>query len=302
MVLAFLYDYVLTQVDRLRHADNPGEWDSKPDSPLQFGRPPEAAVVKEYTNTFLDYEKSKEEGQDLVDAIDLVLQTLASPAIDASVLSSEQRIREQTVRIRSMCAQLTKLNSRRIERRDQRYDLFVKNLSIDDSISVKRLTILAAVFLPLSLASSILSMQTRFVHLHLLLYDFLGVFLLVASFAILIYLVLRGFTVLSRRDEWQRKEYRPWKSPSRWWSSKATTAEFDTYFKYLMQYALGFSVWAVTMVSFIVGMTVKVTLGLKILGYGLAALTGTSLLLGSLILCWIIFYELPELHERMKHD
>jgi len=199
----------------------------------------------------------------------------------------------------SKCAQLIKLISRTLDRRDQRYDLFVKNLSIDDSIRIKRLTILAAIFLPFSLASGILSMQTRFVALHLLLYDFLGVFLLVASFAVLAYLAVKVLTVLSRKDHsWLIQKFAPWKV--RWWSSQANDAEFEFRLKSFLIYTLYFSIWAVTALSFIVGMVLEVTMGFKILGYGLAALVGSCLLLIVLSFCWLSCYILPkdELRKR----
>src|SRR5207248_2743778 len=64
-------------------------------------------------------------------------------------------------------------------------------LNIQESEIVKRLTILAAVFLPLSLATGVLSMQTRFAHLGYLLYDLIGVFLLVGFIAILVFCILK---------------------------------------------------------------------------------------------------------------
>jgi Mg2+ and Co2+ transporter CorA len=170
------------------------------DWPLRDGHPPESKIIHEYVNKFLDYERLREHSQDLVDAVEFILQILAATAIEEQTIISSQPMRERIAFMRSKCAKLNKLVSRIIDRRDQRYDLFVKNLNIDDSVSVKRLTILAAVFLPCSLACSIVSMQTRFVELHLLLYAFLGGFILVASLAVVIYLILQAFTQLSRRD------------------------------------------------------------------------------------------------------
>jgi hypothetical protein len=264
-----------------------------------YGRPPESKIIKKYVQTFLDYEGIMERGRDLVDAIEFTLQVLPAAIANTSALSSDQKMREQIIQIRSKCAQLTKLISRTLDRRDQRYNLFLKNLSIDDSTSIKRLTILAAIFLPLSLASGILSMQTRFAALHLLLYDFLGVFLLIASFTALTYFVLRGFTELSRRDDARlHREYAPWKV--RWWSSKADDDEAEFAMILFTKYTLFFFVWAITVVSFIVGMVLEVALGLKILGYGLAALVGTCLLLIVLAFCWLSCYVLPkeELREQ----
>jgi hypothetical protein len=64
-------------------------------------------------------------------------------------------------------------------RLDTRYkDLFDLNTTVPhsrQSFSVTILTVLAAVFLPLSLASAILSMQYRFSELGPRLYDFFGI-------------------------------------------------------------------------------------------------------------------------------
>ena len=55
------------------------------------------------------------------------------------------------------------------------------------SAGVTRLTLLAAIFLPASLSSSLLAMSTRFKDLNLLLYDFIGVFFLLGALALFAY-------------------------------------------------------------------------------------------------------------------
>ena len=266
---------------------------------LTHGRPPASEIIEEYAENFLQYEKINEHGQDLINAIEFLLQILAATSVDTSTHSSGQRMRETMVRIRFKCGQLSKLISRILDRRDRRYDLFMKDLSIEDSISSKRLTILAAIFLPLSLATSILSMQTRFVNLHLLLYDFLGVFLLVASFAVLTYFIVQLFTRLSRRDYMKLSaKYEPWKF--KWMGDGVDDDEIDVGLKFLLKYVVTLCVWAITITSFIVGMVSDVALGLKILGYGLAALVGTGFLLVGLLICWVFCYALPQDKRRKR--
>ena len=266
---------------------------------LKSGRAPSSEFVEEYTELFLQYEKIMEQGQDLINAIEFILQTLATTAANISPYFSDHRMRELTVRIRFKCAQLTNLISRILDRRDRRYDLFMKDLNIGDSISIKRLTILAAIFLPLSLASGILSMQTRFVNLHLLLYDFLGVFLLVASFAVLVYFVVRVFTTLARRDYMKvSAKYEPWKF--KWWGDEAEDDEINLGMDLFFKYAGALCVWAVTITSFIVGMVLDVTLGLKILGYGLAALIGICLPVIGLLCCWVVLFALRNKRRERK--
>lgn len=64
-------------------------------------------------------------------------------------------------------------------------------ITMKQATSVSQLTLLAAFFLPLSLSAAILSMQTRFMQLHLLLYDFLGVMLILGALAAVLAVVNR---------------------------------------------------------------------------------------------------------------
>jgi hypothetical protein len=64
--------------------------------------------------------------------------------------------------------------------------------SMNESASLRQLSLLASVFLPLALASSILSMQTRLVDLGYLLYDFLGVMVLLGTITMIVALMLRA--------------------------------------------------------------------------------------------------------------
>jgi hypothetical protein len=174
------------------------DWDMG-DWPLQYGRPPTSKFAERYIEDFLYHERIMDHTQNLTDAIEYVLLSL-SAVTNKSVLPSSQSLQERIVDIRAKCTQQTRLVSRIMERRVRRYDLFVNNLNIHESSSLKRLSILAAFFLPLSLATGILSMQTRFVNLNLLLYDFLGVFCLITSIAVLAYLIFRISTKISKTE------------------------------------------------------------------------------------------------------
>ena len=61
-----------------------------------------------------------------------------------------------------------------------------------------RLTLLAAIFLPLSLSTSILAMSTRLKDLHLLLYDFVGVAIILSGLAVFLYGIVVGVRKFSR--------------------------------------------------------------------------------------------------------
>jgi hypothetical protein len=57
----------------------------------------------------------------------------------------------------------------------QRYNLYLDTLSMNDSLNVKRITILVSGFLQLSLIAGLLSMLTRFANLEFLIYNFVVV-------------------------------------------------------------------------------------------------------------------------------
>jgi hypothetical protein len=59
----------------------------------------------------------------------------------------------------------------------------------EQNASINQLILLAAFFLPLSLATDVLSIQSRFSELHLLLFDFVGVFLVVRTLALLFFFI-----------------------------------------------------------------------------------------------------------------
>lgn len=149
------------------------------------------------------------------------------------------QVRSETLR----CASLIK----HTKRLDTRYeDLFALNTTVSQSrqsFSVTILTVLAAVFLPLSLASSILSMQYRFNELGVRLYDFFGVAWLFCTFALACGALVRYGTYLSDRlwslRHLQKEKYKTWKG-----SIKGIA----------YSYAAG---WTFVLVSFLLGMFLK---------------------------------------------
>jgi hypothetical protein len=102
-------------------------------------------------------------------------------------------LQEHLIGLRFRCTQVVDIATRLVEMHQQDLKAFQDTQSIHESEGVKRLTILAAIFLPLSLSSSMLAMSTRFVDLHLLLFDFLGVFVLLGSIAICLYFMVIVF-------------------------------------------------------------------------------------------------------------
>lgn len=130
--------------------------------------------------------------------------------------------------------------------------------SVRESNRLSMLTILASIFLPLSLACGILSMQTRLKDLHYLLYDFCGVVVLLLTLVALLLLFVKGsMAIVSRTAGWGS------------FQKRFVTSAFAVIVS---------TVWAVILASFIVGMAVNVRLGGLVLGYGLAGLVGLVIL------------------------
>jgi hypothetical protein len=146
---------------------------------------------------------------------------------------------------------------------DLEQDLKFLSLSRDitQSSDVQTLTLLATIFLPLSLSAGMLSMQFRFHELGDRLYDFLGIVVLLVTIVVVlligISLINLGLEVEGRLRKY--KKYRLYVRPS----AIATLA--------LVFITVGLLVLA----SFIVGMFKDVGLGGKILGWGVLAAAGT---------------------------
>lgn len=96
---------------------------------------------------------------------------------------------------------------RLVERLESQLKFFELDRAVRDSMSVRLLTTLAAVLIPMSLACEILSMQSRFADLHYLIYDFCGVITIIASLATTIFLSLKVFMGLV--DVWAKYKARP---------------------------------------------------------------------------------------------
>ncbi|KAH6871418.1 hypothetical protein B0T10DRAFT_450429 [Thelonectria olida] len=146
------------------------------------------------------------------------------------------------------------------------HDLKFLELSrnVNQTRGVQQLTLLATVFLPLSLAAGVLSMQTRFKDLGTLLYDFFGVVVLLGAIVLIIIIGMTAIAIL--RDQESRilenKFYRE--------SIRG---------KLIFLLTLGLLCYgSLILSSFLVGLFRDVSLGAKILGYGSAAAFGLVLM------------------------
>ncbi|KAE9380803.1 hypothetical protein N431DRAFT_323469 [Stipitochalara longipes BDJ] len=161
------------------------------------------AAVEKYNDESSRYKTLVDEAQDLVEMMELVVSSIKKSESEKrprsehpngsleDVSDASKTLETFLEGIHLDCRQLKK-HAARIQAYDERrYKLYINALNIHESYSVRRLTSLATVFLPLSLAASMLGMQTRFVKLKLLLYDFVGVGLLLAVLMYTIYLMLK---------------------------------------------------------------------------------------------------------------
>ena len=279
-------------------------------------------TVEEYMKQLKKCEIELQELQEHSEAIDFVIESIRrytlpekkAPAGEDATAEDEDmnrrlRLDEQMFILRSLCHQRRSNVVQAIELLNRTFEGQNKALNIQESVSVKRLSILASIFLPLSLSASILSMQTRFKDLHLRLYDFLGVFVIIGTAAMLMLTVVR--MVLKFRSS---SVLRDWLSPGRLWRDNDASLKSLRYagrflitsdarknawtIKTPLRYSPKLfavlssiwyaSVWAVLLISFIIGMVHGVILGLKILGFGAAGLLG-YLLIGLLV--WIVVLD-----------
>jgi hypothetical protein len=168
------------------------------------------------------------------------------------------KMRVLFVDVYTSCDEVKKQASRLLAQEEQQYSMYTTTLGIQESESVKRLTILAAMFLPLPLGIGMLSMQARFKSLGYLLYDLVGVTIMIGYLALMLYYVLKLGRYVQALNRWKR------------------TDETSSMFKFLLRNkglnAIGLVYWSFALSAFVVGMFSDTALGLRILGYGTAAL------------------------------
>lgn len=97
---------------------------------------------------------------------------------------------EYLLEVSASSTQLAQISRDNTQRYESAWMAYRDTLDVCESQGVKRLTLLATIFLPLSLSASILAMNARFRDLHLLLFDFVGVFFVLGSFALMIYIFI----------------------------------------------------------------------------------------------------------------
>ncbi|KAF1958209.1 hypothetical protein CC80DRAFT_26306 [Byssothecium circinans] len=165
-------------------------------------------------------------------------------------LPNSTDVRNLNAELRAVCTDVNRTALSLSARLDCHLKFVELGRSLREYSSLWLLSLLACIFLPLSLASSLLSMQTRFVDLHYLLYDFFGVIVLLATLTLLIIGVIRFIT---------------------WCSERIASLDIGPRFRRLIAVGIWLAIyvpWGLVLASFIVGMAIDVSLGMRILGYG----------------------------------
>lgn len=132
--------------------------------------------------------------------------------------------------------------------------------NVNQTRGVQQLTLLATIFLPLSLAAGVLSMQTRFKDLGNLLYDFFGVVVLLGAIVIIIFIIMTVIAIIKEAE--------------------SRLAQYSFYRKHVRRIVMSllmlglFSYGSLILSSFLVGMFKDVSLRAKILGCGSTVVFG----------------------------
>ncbi|KAH7114886.1 hypothetical protein EDB81DRAFT_734389 [Dactylonectria macrodidyma] len=190
-------------------------------------------------------------------------------------LEDDTRLAALGAEIRGCSKDVTTRLSRMSDDLDHHLQLLSLSRDMNQSGNVQMLTLLATIFLPLSLSAGVLSMQSRFKDLGDLLYDFFGVVVLLAAVVALLLVAMFVFSLAKELESrlWRYRLYKAYLRPA----LLATMA------------AIALIFGALVLTSFVVGMFKDVVLGAKILGYGILAAIGAPVVItvAVLVVRWI---------------
>ena len=173
----------------------------------------------------------------------------------------------------------------------------------DQARSVKRLTLLAAIFLPISLAASLLSMGSRVTDLGIIWYDYVGVCSLLLLVMFFVYQIMHALDSFNAHMATTLGKYRDQvkkRMPRRLWNKAVSiiksinnkTVYIDRGMGWRFSRRMIYSgFWLTFVISFWLGMFKDLDLGLSVLKYGAAGWAG--LLVLSLAVEACVFVWLP---------
>ena len=227
----------------------------------------------------LYFEDLREISKAAIEFLDSTMSILNEDLDDRRL--DRKRFHRLHVQSRAEWAAQTRIAAHLVEQVESRLKYFGLSRGFRDSESVWLLTLLASIFLPMSLASGILSMSTRLKELHFLLYNFVSLVVLLGSFGVTLFIALKSLVLLL--DLWTKSIARPGRLARTLDGPEISVAA-------VCAFALVLGAWAIIFTSFMVGMIKDVGLGLKILGFGFAAYSGVIIMIqyeyGWLNLCF----------------
>ncbi|EWG54718.1 hypothetical protein FVEG_17376 [Fusarium verticillioides 7600] len=207
-----------------------------------------------------EYQDLAEMGRKLICTTESLIDVVRSmsPVVDTPLHTN--KFMAIDMELRGLCREAREQLQNFSDRLDHDLKYLELARNINQNRSVQQLTLLATIFLPLSLAAGVLSMQTRFKDLGTLLYDFFGVVVLLAAIVLIIMILLSLVAVVKELD-------------SKFLRNESYRESFRG--KFLLAVNIGFFVFGcLVLSSFLVGMFKDVTLGARILWYGVAAICG----------------------------
>ncbi|KAI1013670.1 hypothetical protein LB503_010700 [Fusarium chuoi] len=156
--------------------------------------------LKTITQRSYEYRDLREMARKLISTTESLIDVVRSSPHVVNSTSCTNKFMAIEMEIRGLCREANE----RVQSLSDQLDHDLKYLELARDINqtkgVQQLTLLATIFLPLSLASGLLSMQTRFKDLGTLLYDFFGVVMLLAAIVIIIMILLNLMTVVNEVD------------------------------------------------------------------------------------------------------
>jgi hypothetical protein len=218
-------------------------------------------LVNEIANDAYIYNELSSNAKQFAKTVESLLQTVNAffppGRVDQAV---QQPLSELLVEMQGLCSDL-QFKVDQLSNDLQHHLKFLElRRGVQESSSLWTLSILASIFLPLSLASSLLSMGTRFTDLGILLYDFC---------AISVFLItLAGLLIgIARMALWSRE--------------KVADSHTTLWWKRILLFGVAlvlFTFWALVLSSFIIGLVQEPRLGGRILGFGTAGLVGVLII------------------------
>ncbi|GKT64741.1 hypothetical protein ColTof4_07138 [Colletotrichum tofieldiae] len=209
-------------------------------------------------------------GDRLVQAVETLVEGIRQKleSDKASTLSSPRRppsFPSFELEIRGYCQEVKGCVSRLSASLEHDLKFLSLGRDMEQADSLQRLTVLATIFLPLSLAAAVLSMQTRFSDLGALLYDFFGVAVVLGAFVLpfILFLSFLKFTTGHMMVEIEMRLA----------DEHDSTSPAYIFLRNFLRIALWIGIpllGVLVVVSFLIGMFQDVGLGGKTLGYGLA--------------------------------